>query len=303
MSGRNIRLDRSAAGTVRRAALEHTHNAERALQSASPSDIEVHHARKEIKKSRAALRLLRAALAEATYRREDAALRSAASTLNPARDARVLVRALDSLRRRGVALGKDKTLVALSRVLRRSQAQAQRQLRERPKLLSGARLTLRQGQLRAPRWRVGHHGWGLLGTGFKRIYRAGRRAGRAAQRRPDALTLHEWRKQVQYLWHALQILRALQSKPPTKLADVARRLSDYLGKEHDLALLQSSVVAFAQRQEAVSGPLLAAIERRRRGLRTKIMSLGKRLYAPKPRAITARLRRCYARSPSLLIHG
>ena len=49
-------------------------------------------------------RLLRAALAEATYRREDAALRSAASTLNPARDARVLVRALDSLRRRGVAL-------------------------------------------------------------------------------------------------------------------------------------------------------------------------------------------------------
>jgi hypothetical protein len=298
MSGQNIRVDRSATGTVRRAALQHTVNAQRALQSASPSDLDVHHARKEIKKSRAALRLLRAALAEATYRREDAALRSAASTLNPARDARVLVRALDSLRRRNAALGKDKAVVALARVLRRSQLQAQRQLRDRPRVLSGVRGTLQQVQRRARRWRVGRQGWRLLEAAFKRIYRAGRRASRAARQHPDALTLHAWRKQVQYLWHALLILRPLQSRPPAKLAAVARRLSDYLGKEHDLALLQSNVMAFGQRQQALSAPLLAAIERRRRVLRTKVMSLGKRLYAPKPRAMAARLRRWYARAPS-----
>src|SRR6202050_4143335 len=118
MSGNHSAPDRSATCTVRRAALQHAENAIRALAPARPSGSHVHRARKEIKKSRAALRLLRAALPAATYRREDAALRGAASTLNPARDARVLVRALDSLRRRGVALGKDQTLVALSRVLR-----------------------------------------------------------------------------------------------------------------------------------------------------------------------------------------
>ena len=284
--------------TVRRAALQHTENAARVLQSAHPSDIDVHLARKEIKKSRAALRLLRAVPAEATYRREDAALRSAASILNPARDARVLVRALDSLCRRRSALGKDKAGAALARMLRRSQAQAQRQLRDQPKLLAGVRGTLHQVQLRLRRWRIGRHGWPLLGSGFKRIYRAGRRAGRVARRHPDAVTLHEWRKQVQYLWHALQILRPLQSKAPSKLAGVARRLSDYLGKEHDLALLQSSVAAFGQRHELVSEPLLAAIERRRRVLRTKVMPLGKRLYAPKPRAMVAQLRRCCARPQS-----
>src|ERR1700680_2607244 len=131
MSARNMRLDRSATGAVRRAALHHIENAERALGASRLSDVDVHLARKEIKKSRAALRLLRAALTEATYRREDAALRSAARALNAARDARVLVRALDSLCRRRVALGKTRAAATLSRMLRRGQAQAQRQLRDR----------------------------------------------------------------------------------------------------------------------------------------------------------------------------
>jgi CHAD domain-containing protein len=295
MSAQNSRLDRSATGSVRRSVVKHTENAQRALQSPHPSDADVHQARKEIKKSRAALRLLRAVLPEATYRREDTALRSAASTLNPARDARVLVRALDSLCRRRVALGKDKAVGALARMLRRNQAQAQRQLRNRPELLAGARTTLRQVQLRSRRWRVGRQGWPLLGSALKRIYRAGRRAGRLAERRPDASTLHQWRKQVQYLWHGLRILRPLHSKPPSKLTGLARRLADYLGKEHDLALLQSSVVAFAQRRDPLNAALLAAIEQRRRSLRVKLMPLGKRLYAPKPRAMAARLRRCCAR--------
>jgi hypothetical protein len=290
MPDQNVRPDRSPLGTVRRAALQHTLNAQRALQSARPSDFDVHHARKEIKKSRAALRLLRAALPEATYRREDAGLRSAAGALNPARDARVLVRALDSLRRRR-ALVNDKAVAALARRLRRRQAQAQRQLHERPRLLAGARMRLREVQLRARRWRLGQNGARRLGAGFRRIYRAGRRAGRVALSHPDARTLHAWRKQVQYLWHALQILRPLQSKPLLRLARLARRLSDELGKEHDLALLHASVVAAGLRDEAVSEPLLAQIERRRRALRARVKPLGRRIYAAKPREIVARLGR------------
>src|ERR1700728_4201356 len=104
MSDQDPRSGRSATGMVRCAALRHAAKAERALAPSRPSDVAVHRARKEIKKSRAALRLLRAALPEATYRREDAALRGAARTLNAARDARVLVRTLESLCRRSPAL-------------------------------------------------------------------------------------------------------------------------------------------------------------------------------------------------------
>jgi hypothetical protein len=295
MPGPNIRPDRSATGAVRQAALQHAENAARALESMRPSAVDVHDARQEIKRSRAALRLLRAAMAVATYRREDAALRSAAHVLNAARDARVLLRTLESLRRRRVALGKDKAAAALARMLHRSQAQAQQQLHRQPELLAAARGTLQQVQLRARRWRVGRHGWTRLGPGFTRIYRAGRRAAHAAHRRPDTLMLHEWRKQVQYLWHALQILKLLQSKAPPKLVRLARGLADYLGEEHDLALLQSTVVAFGRSHEQLSEPLLAAIERRRRSLRSKATASGKRLYAAKPQAMAARMGRCWRR--------
>ena len=184
MSGQNTRPDRSATGTVREAALRHAANAARALGSSRPTDVDVHDARKEIKKSRAALRLLRGAMAETTFRREDAALRGAARALNAARDARVLLRTLDSLRRRRVALAKDKAAAALAAVLRRRQAQARHQLQRLPELLAGARGTLQQVQQRARHWRVGQHGWSALGPAFRRIYRAGRRAGHAARRRP-----------------------------------------------------------------------------------------------------------------------
>jgi hypothetical protein len=298
MSDPNTRPDRSASGVVRRAAMQHAANAERALASLRPTDIQVHRARKEIKRSRAALRLLRAALPEATYRREDAALRAAARTLNAARDARVLVRTLDALCRRSLSLAKDPAVAGLARRLRRAQSKAQRQLGDRRLVLAGARAGLQQLQLRGRRWRVGRHGWSRLGPGLQRIYRAGRRAGRAARRDPDTLLLHQWRKKVQYLWHALQMLRPLLSRARSKSGARARRLADCLGHEHDLALLQSTLTAYGQSTGVVTHRLQTAIERRRRVLRAKAMALGRRLYALKPVAMTARLGRGRTRSRS-----
>jgi hypothetical protein len=298
MSDPNTRSDRSATATVRRAALQHVANAERALASLRPSSLQVHRARKEIKKSRAALRLLRAALPKTTYRREDAALRGAARTLNAVRDARVLVRTLESLCRRSLALGSQPAVLALSRRLRRTQARAQRQLTDGHLALTPARAVLQQVQQRGRRWRIGRHGWSTLGPALQRIYRAGRRAGRAARRHPDTLALHEWRKQVQYLWHALQMLRPLQSRARSRSGARARRLADCLGHEHDLALLQSTVAADRQSTDPVIDRLQPAIERRRRALRSKAMAVGKRLYAAKPRAMALRLGRSIARPRS-----
>ena len=71
--------------------LEHAHGA---LRDADPDDAAaakaVHSARKDIKKARALLRLARPDLDEATYRRENDALRDIARSLTAAREADVL---------------------------------------------------------------------------------------------------------------------------------------------------------------------------------------------------------------------
>jgi hypothetical protein len=57
----------------------------------------VHAARKDVKRLRALLRLHRGALRNATYRRENHALRDAARELSALRDAHVLVQTVDAL--------------------------------------------------------------------------------------------------------------------------------------------------------------------------------------------------------------
>jgi CHAD domain-containing protein len=59
------------------------------------TDRSVHAARKEMKRARAALRLMRASLGDAAYRRMNGQVRDAARPLTPIRDASVLIRSLE----------------------------------------------------------------------------------------------------------------------------------------------------------------------------------------------------------------
>lgn len=79
------------------------------------SDEHVHAARKSIKKARAGLRLLREALGEDRYQRENAALRDAGRCLAPLRDATSLREALSAFREQYPARLRGIDFAALSR--------------------------------------------------------------------------------------------------------------------------------------------------------------------------------------------
>ena len=63
-------------------------------------ELQVHRARKALKRARAALRLLREGLDAAAFRAENAALRDAGRSLAPLRDVKAVLGALDELRAR-----------------------------------------------------------------------------------------------------------------------------------------------------------------------------------------------------------
>src|SRR5205085_9146441 len=77
--------------------------------------------------------------------------------------------------------------------------------------LSGARVRVAGYQL------PDRGGPEALAEGLERIYRRGRRATRAAQADPDADHRHELRKRAKDLWHAAQLLRAVDRKRMRKL--------------------------------------------------------------------------------------
>src|SRR5262245_43326502 len=61
--------------------------------------VDIHGARKELKRARALLRLLRNAVGDAAYRRANRTLRDVARSLSQARDAAVLLTAIDALQK------------------------------------------------------------------------------------------------------------------------------------------------------------------------------------------------------------
>src|SRR4029453_14283857 len=93
-----LRHTKSGTKEVQRLLCHHIDQALKALQGNQPlSDAAVHGARKQLKKGRADLRLLRKALGSQTYAYENTALRDVARPLTAMRDARTVMDTVERL--------------------------------------------------------------------------------------------------------------------------------------------------------------------------------------------------------------
>ncbi|HEU5115178.1 MAG TPA: CHAD domain-containing protein, partial [Isosphaeraceae bacterium] len=81
--------------------------------------------------------------------------------------------------------------------------------------------------------------WPVLAPGIGRIYRKGYEAHSKARKNPNAETLHDWRKRVKDLWHALELLRNARPAFFERRVLQAHELADLLGDDHDLAVLNA----------------------------------------------------------------
>lgn len=286
-----LRPDETGAHGVRRIARHRIKSALKTLQPGKSDDRAVHEARKDLKRARATLRLLRGALGDSTYKRENAAIRDAARPLSEVRDGRVLLDALSSLVKYYGKSAEALPLVGFKRLLNRRRTQLRKKILERPGPLRAVRQELREVQSRSDNWRVGHGSWSVVGAGVKRTYSGARKAFRLAQTAATDEHLHEWRKQTKYFWHQLQILEPLWPGPLGELADECHKLADFLGDDHDLAVLRQRAIEAREAfpTEASHKALLGLIERCRAGLQEKALELGQRLYEEKPAIFAARL--------------
>jgi CHAD domain-containing protein len=284
-------LVRSEPGThgMRRIARAQMEKAIEALEVETLSDEHVHRARKELKKARATLRLLRPVLGKTLYSRENTTLRDAAQPLGRVRDGTALLATLAKLEDRFGSLDHATSVERLKHALRRERTSIRREVLKDVDL--GTYVAALKGVYeRAARWHVGDEGWSTVGQGFEHVYGKGRKALAKAEADRTPTNLHEWRKHVKYLWHQLQTLQPLWPGLIGELADQAHQLADYLGDDHDLSLLRARIVfdKDAFRTPGSHGPLLVVIDRWRGELRDKAMVLGRRLYQEKPGAFEAR---------------
>jgi CHAD domain-containing protein len=261
-------------------------------QAGLDPDQATHDARKRTKKLRALLRLVRPALTKDVYRRENGALRDAARQLSAVRDAWVLVEALDGL---VTPVTDDLTEHAVA-PLRAGLVREYRALqtrRDEHDALGLAAAEFEQVRARVSRWTVADHGWSSLGEGLETVVRRGRHCMARAGSRGHTDDFHEWRKQVKYLRHQLELLRAAWPGVLEAMAGTAAETGDMLGTDHDLAVLRARVLSEGTLAPATGRALLARLDERRRECQQAAFVLGHKLYAEKPSALTHRLGRLW----------
>jgi CHAD domain-containing protein len=261
--------------------------ASRVLRRGNRSDRHIHETRRLLKRGRALLRLLRKSLGEDGYRRENARLRDAGRPLAAVRDAAVLVRALDGLCPRS----SDTTAFCrhLRAALRLESSERNEQLHRKALLSSAHAIRGVARRIRAPpRPRVTAAD---LAKAVKRAYRASRRAMTAAAEQDTRARLHEWRKHVKYFANELESLSPVMRKGMGKTCRKSHRLADYLGDDHDLALLHDKIIEYRRSTGASVDALVRRLAQRRTELQRKAHRHGRRLFRDSARRLEARVRR------------
>jgi CHAD domain-containing protein len=289
-----LRPEEAVPDGIRRIARGQIDDARDDLDAASGRKvgIAVHEARKSFKRLRAVVRLARGTIGDETYRYENTAFRDAGRRLSGARDAKVLIETLDTVKQAAADELRSDASAGLRAQLESEHEAALEPLRagDAPEAVQA---DLERSRARVAAWTFKTGGFDALEPGLRRMYRRGRRAMQAAAAEQTSENLHEWRKRVKDLWHATQILRPASPKRMKKLSNRLHDLSDLLGDDHDLAVLHAYVEGhprcFDDPAERVA--LTGVIERRRHVLQQRALRLGASLYEQSPKRFTRSLSR------------
>ena len=250
----------------------------------------IHAVRKEIKKLRAILRLVRDSIDRGSYCKASKALREAARHLGPARDAHVTLRAIKDLIDRFRGELPPRPFGHLVQALRLRCLKEEKRFRKQNASIRAAR-NLKKASRRLKRISLREKGWPALGAGLSRSYRSGRKAYRRVVARTTPENLHEWRKRVKDLWYQLRLLCGIWPEELETRAKELKALSDYLGDDHDLVMLKDTVEELSSRHgQANELKTLCGLAERCQGkLRRKAMAVGARFYLEKPADFCQRL--------------
>ncbi len=274
----------NVAESIRRVLHEQCGKTIKSLDQEKVGDEEIHDARKRCKKMRSILRLARPGLKNGVYKTENKTLRETKNRLETLRDREVFRQTVDELKDDFDDVLTRNAFSHFQEHLDKLKAEAatdqeliidepQKALRE----ITDFEKRIEEVVPKKVRFRD-------TCDGLQKIYKQGRKRMKKARKKPTDENLHDWRKRVKDLCYQMRMLRNLWPKQIKHYAKETKKLSDYLGDDHDLAELTAYVKATPdccagkEEQEA----LLALIAKKRHKLMRKTWPLAERIYAENP---------------------
>ncbi|WP_343082283.1 CHAD domain-containing protein [Ostreiculturibacter nitratireducens] len=238
--------DKTVQKALRRIALDRIDTSLSALAKRElPRAALVHELRKNIKKLRGLIRLVRPVFPE--YRDENAAFRDAGRALSTLRDSDVLAATFDKLAQTA------ELDAALRDRLRGALVSGPAGMPPDPDAaLAAHHEALERFRRRARGWKIKEDGFDALEGGLGETWARAHQTMKAASREPTGLALHEWRKRVKDHWYHARLLTPIWPEMMDVHADAAGTLGEALGDARDLALLCEALTPLEDADDVIS---------------------------------------------------
>ncbi len=290
----SIALDKSPTENIQSLMQERINHCRQALQNEKHPHKAIHQARKELKKVRAIVRLVRLDIGQEAYAKTNAYFRDIARKLSAARDASAVLDTLYDLEAR-LTTKKDQALLQkIKRHLGAKKAAVTRYQINGRQVLPEAWQDLQQAEHYIEAMALQHEDFNAFQPGIRKVYGRCRKGLKHAYALQTPEAFHQWRKRVKYLRYQLDILTPLWPQPLTVLEDELHTLSDYLGDEHDLTVFKEQVQAMPN--HAAQDSVFAAMDAIKQTLQQAARPLGHKLFYLKPAAFTGWLETCWKQS-------
>lgn len=252
----------------------------------------VHLARTRCKKTRAALRLLRAQ-DRARFRAENGALGSAARKLSKLRDADATIACLEALLTHYAGEMPRRKFSPVIRALEKERKRTIPNKADIEEALTRFAHRLAASDTRLAHWEPEDDTERMMAD-HRRTYRRARAGLRGAKELGTATAFHEWRKAVKAYSYQCRLLRAAWQPAMKEFCVGVRTLASLLGDEHDLTVLREELRRLRKKcrldvPEDLFAATVGLVERRREELRREAIPLGERIFADRPRALAARI--------------
>lgn len=275
--------DKSSEKAVRRIAGELLETSRLILGDPSlPREALVHELRKNVKKTRALLRLVRPGFRD--FEQQNAALREAARLIAPLRDADVLALTFDRAAARAdlppqkTASLRDRLAPALGETIR-----AEERLEAHRQAVAAIETGIED-------WKIRHKGFDSLSGGLERSWEGCRRSMRKARDKTDAESLHHFRKRVKDHWYHARLLGPIWPDMMAAHVSACDKLGEALGDARDLAILVETLGADTFAGDETAAAIAATAGEEEAKLLAKSWRSGARLFAEPAPALARRWR-------------
>jgi CHAD domain-containing protein len=278
-----IQLQSSLEDNVRSILLHYNNAAVEFLSKNLKNPENIHQTRLCFKRIRSFLRLTQSAFPDSTYSQLNIFYRDQARLLSLNRDITAIIDIGGDMMNRSRS---DTVKFFLKRYIQAQKKNRNEIIRnpEMPKTTKNIINSLKETSNKINTLYLSGEMHECLSFGTKKVYKKGFKLLETAKENPDDHIIHEWRKQVKYLWYHYVFLNSFWPGIMSAHARQTQQLSQWLGKHNDYVVLKNALMQSGHLKN--NNSQFAAINRNMKRSKEKLAQssilLGQKIFLLKP---------------------